>query len=311
MSARILAGREIARRIETELAGRVEALARRGRRPALAVILVGAGAPARAYGRMIAAGCQRCGVRREMHELPADLEPAEAFALVDRLNADPAIQGVILKRPLPGRLGDEALLQALDPAKDVDGCHFQNLGRLVVWGAPAGRIPCTPAGVLEILRRSGIEPRGRHAVILGRSVTVGKPLANLLYQKDPWADATVTLCHSGTEGLEEHTRRADLLVAAVGVPEFVRAEMVKPGAVVVDVGTNTVPDRQSPRGYRLVGDVHFSRVKEVAGALTPVPGGVGPVTTAMLLKNLVEAAERSAAEDRDGGELPPPRGFPL
>ena len=288
MTARILQGREIARAVEAEVRARVEDLLARGIRPGLALLLARPTNPSRAYGRMILKAGERCGVRVRVVELAEPLDREAAFDTVRRLNEDPSIQGIIVKRPLPPPLGDEALLQAIDPAKDVDGAHFGNLGKLMVQGAGAGHVPCTPAGVLEILRRSGIRLRGKHAVVLGRSVTVGKPLAALLMQKDPWADATVTLCHSSTENIQEHTRRADLLVAAVGVPGFVTAHMVRPGAVVVDVGTNAVPDPSSPRGYRLTGDVDFDSVKERASALTPVPGGVGPVTTAMLLKNLVE-----------------------
>jgi len=288
LTARILQGREIARAVEAEVRARVEDLLARGIRPGLALLLARPTNPSRAYGRMILKAGERCGVRVRVVELAEPLDREAAFDTVRRLNEDPSIQGIIVKRPLPPPLGDEALLQAIDPAKDVDGAHFGNLGKLMVQGAGAGHVPCTPAGVLEILRRSGIRLRGKHAVVLGRSVTVGKPLAALLMQKDPWADATVTLCHSSTENIQEHTRRADLLVAAVGVPGFVTAHMVRPGAVVVDVGTNAVPDPSSPRGYRLTGDVDFDSVKERASALTPVPGGVGPVTTAMLLKNLVE-----------------------
>ncbi len=288
MSARILEGRPIARAIEAEVKARAAELAAAGIVPGLALLLIRPTNPSRAYGRMIRKAGERCGVRVEILELEDPVERKGAFQAVDRLNRDPAVHGIIVKRPLPPPLGDEALLQALDPAKDVDGAHFGNLGKLMVRGAGAGHVPCTPAGVLEILRKSGIKLQGKHAVVLGRSVTVGKPLAALLMQKDPWADATVTLCHSSTENIEEHTRRADLLVAAVGVPGFVKAGMVRPGAVVVDVGTNAVPDPSDPRGYRLAGDVDFDSVKEVASAITPVPGGVGPVTTAMLLKNLVE-----------------------
>ena len=288
MTARILEGKPIARAIEADVRVRAEEWARRGVVPGLALVLVRPTNPSRAYGRMILKAGERCGVRVRVLEMEEPLEKKKAFELIRRLNGDPSVHGIIVKRPLPPPLGDEALLQALDPAKDVDGAHFGNLGKLMVRGAGAGHVPCTPAGVLEILRRSGVMLRGKHAVVLGRSVTVGKPLAALLMQKDPWADATVTLCHSSTENIEEHTRRADLVVAAVGVPGFVRAHMVRPGAVVVDVGTNAVPDPSNPRGYRLTGDVDFHSVKEVASALTPVPGGVGPVTTAMLMKNLVE-----------------------
>ncbi len=288
MTARILEGRSIARALEEEVKARAAALGEEGVVPGLAILLAKPTNPSLAYGRMIRRAGERCGIRVQVVTLEEPLDRRKAFEVVERLNADPEIHGILVKRPLPPPLGDEALLQALDPGKDVDGAHFGNLGKLMVQGAGAGHVPCTPAGVLEILRQSGIELRGSHAVVLGRSVTVGKPLAALLIQKDPWADATVTLCHSSTKDLEEHTRRADLLVAAVGVPRFVTASMVRPGAVVVDVGTNAVPDPADPRGYKLVGDVDFEEVKEVASAITPVPGGVGPVTTAMLLKNLVE-----------------------
>jgi len=288
LSARVLEGRPIARAIEAEVRARAHRLSAAGITPGLALLLIRPTNPSLAYGRMILKAGERCGVKVKVLEIQDPVDRNRAFDLVRRLNEDPDVHGIIVKRPLPPPLGDEALLQAMDPLKDVDGAHFGNLGKLMVQGAGAGHVPCTPAGVLEILRRSGIKLRGKHAVVLGRSVTVGKPLAALLMQKDPWADATVTLCHSSTENIEEHTTRADLLVAAVGVPGFVTAGMVRPGAIVVDVGTNAVPDPSDPRGYRLTGDVDFDSVKEIASAITPVPGGVGPVTTAMLMKNLVE-----------------------
>lgn len=291
----ILDGRQVARELEADLRQRVRALANRDSLPGLCVVLFGDDSPSRVYGTMIRKGCERIGVSFRLLEPGAGTTLARAEAAIDALNADPRVHGILIKRPLPGALADEAILQRTLPRKDVDGYHFENVGRLVVGGAAAAPVPCTPAGVLELLRRSGHFLNGRHVVVLGRSATVGKPLANLLAQKEPWANATVTLCHRGTVDLASHTQRADVVVTAVGVPGFLTPAMVRPDAVVIDVGTNVVPDAAAAKGYRLVGDADFDGLLGRCAAITPVPGGVGPVTVAMLLTNVVAAAERARA----------------
>lgn len=290
----ILDGRPIAAEIEREVRSQAAGLARRGILPGLAICLFGNDSPSRVYGRMIARGCERVGVRFRIVEGRAEEGREAAERLIESLNRDPEVHGILVKRPLPPPLDDEEILQRTIPAKDVDGYHFENVGRLVVGGPHQAPVPCTPAGVLELLRRSGVDLSGRHVVVLGRSATVGRPLSNLLSQKDG-ANATVTLCHGATRRLEEHTRRADIVVCAVGRPGFLRREMVAPGAVVVDVGTNVVKDPESPKGYRLVGDADYESLLGHVSAITPVPGGVGPVTVAALLRNVVEAAQRLEA----------------
>lgn len=230
--------------------------------------------------------------------LPAETSEAELLATVDRLNADPAIHGILVQLPLPKHIDSEKVLQRIDPAKDVDGFHPVNVGKLVT-GNPTAFRPATPYGVQQMLIRSGIETKGAHAVVVGRSNIVGRPMANLLIQQGPGGDATVTVCHSRTRDLPSVTRTADILIAAIGKPEFVTADMVRPGAVVIDVGINRVDDSSKPKGYRLVGDVAFGPVSEIASAITPVPGGVGPMTIAMLLMNTLQAAKQ--AHGRTGG----------
>lgn len=297
----ILDGRPIAAEIEASLRRQVEMPGRsrqvdrpgQGRRvPGLAVVLFGDDSPSRVYGRMIGRGCERVGIDFRLVELDAATETGAAVEAIEGLNRDRAIDGILIKRPLPGALADEAVLQVTLPGKDVDGYHFENVGKLVVGARPSTPVPCTPAGVRELLIRSGHSPAGRHVVILGRSATVGKPLANLLCQKEEDGDATVTLCHQRTRDLPSHTLRADIVVTAVGSPGFLTREMVAPGSVVIDVGTNAIDDPGTSRGYRLVGDADFDGLLGHCAAITPVPGGVGPVTVAMLLRNVVEAASR-------------------
>lgn len=293
----ILDGRAVAREIEADLRTRVALLQSATRSagpvtPGLTVLLFGDDSPSRVYGSMIGKACDRIGARFRLLELPSDVSRAEAEAAIDALNVDAAVHGILIKRPLPGELADERVLQRTRPEKDVDGYHFANVGKLVVGGAHAAPVPCTPAGVLELLRRTGYATEGRHVVVLGRSATVGKPLANLLAQKDEGANATVTLCHRATRDLGAHTRRADVVVSAIGVPAFLTRELVAKAAVVIDVGTNVVEDPTAKKGYRLVGDADFAGLVGHCRAITPVPGGVGPVTVAMLMRNLVEAAER-------------------
>jgi methylenetetrahydrofolate dehydrogenase (NADP+)/methenyltetrahydrofolate cyclohydrolase len=224
--------------------------------------------------------------------LPADTAEAKLLATVDQLNADPEIHGILVQLPLPKHIDSEKVLRRLDPAKDVDGFHPMNVGKVVTGDKSAFR-PATPYGVQQMLIRSGIDTKGAHAVIVGRSNIVGKPMANLLIQQGTGGDATVTVCHSRTRDLASVTRLADILVAAIGKPEFVTADMVRPGAVVIDVGINRVDDPSRPRGYRLVGDVAYEPVSQVASAITPVPGGVGPMTIAMLLQNTLQAMKQA------------------
>jgi methylenetetrahydrofolate dehydrogenase (NADP+)/methenyltetrahydrofolate cyclohydrolase len=291
---RLLDGTAIASTIESLVRSRVASLVARGVTPSLTILLFGDDPPSRVYGGMIRRGAERVGIDVRVLVNTGSVSFAEATTIVRDLNANPAVHGILIKRPLPGGLADEAVLQCIAPAKDVDGCHFENVGRLVIGGATKAPVPCTPAGVLALLKHSGLSPDGRHVVVLGRSTTVGRPLANLLAQKESGANATVTLCHTGTRDLARHTRAADILVTAIGKPRFVTRDMVGDGAIVVDVGTNVVDDPTSQKGYRLVGDCDFDALVDRCAAITPVPGGVGPVTVAMLLSNVVDAAQLQA-----------------
>jgi methylenetetrahydrofolate dehydrogenase (NADP+)/methenyltetrahydrofolate cyclohydrolase len=285
-SAKILDGTALARTIRGEVAAAVAQAG--GAKPGLAAVLVGEDPASAVYVRSKGKACEEAGMHSETIRLPKDTTEAELLAVVDRLNADPAIHGILVQLPLPRQIDSEKVLFRIDPAKDVDGFHPVNVGRLVTGDRTAFR-PATPYGVQQMLIRSGIETKGAHAVIVGRSNIVGKPMANLLIQQGPGGDATVTVCHSRTRDLPAVTRTADILIAAIGKPEFVTADMVRPGAVVIDVGINRVEDASQPRGYRLVGDVAYGPVSEVASWITPVPGGVGPMTIAMLLQNTLQA----------------------
>jgi methylenetetrahydrofolate dehydrogenase (NADP+)/methenyltetrahydrofolate cyclohydrolase len=292
MSARILDGAALGRTIRQEVAAEVARLKSAGVTPGLAVVLVGADPASQVYVRNKGRACEEAGMHSVTITMSPETSQAELLATIDRLNADPAIHGMLVQLPLPKHIHADTVLRRIDPAKDVDGFHPVNVGKLVI-GDPSGFRPATPYGVQQILLRSGIETKGAHAVIIGRSTIVGKPMANLLIQTGPGGDATVTVCHSRSRDLPGIARSADILVVAIGKPEFVTADMVKPGAVVIDVGINRKEDATQPRGYRLVGDVAFGPVSEVAGAITPVPGGVGPMTIAMLLRNTLQAAELS------------------
>ena len=287
MAARIIDGKAIAAEIRGEVAARVEALSRRGVTPGFVDLLIGDDAASATYVRMKNRAAAEVGMRAIDATLPADAPAERALELVEGFNADPDVHGVIVQSPLPDESPIDIfdLQRAIAPAKDVDGLHPENQGLLAL-GRPRF-VPATPAGVVELLRRSGAELEGRDAVVVGRSTLVGRPLSILLSQKLPGLNATVTLCHTGTKDLAAHTRRADVLVAAAGHLRAITADMVKPGATVIDVGTN-----RTDEGLR--GDVDFEAVREVAGAITPVPGGVGPMTVAMLLVNTVTAAERVA-----------------
>ena len=294
MPARVIDGAAIARDIRAVLAERVAALRGEGIVPGLSVVLVGDDPASAVYVRAKGKACEELGMRGETIRLGADTPEAELLALVDRLNADDAVHGILVQMPLPKHMDADAVIQRIAPAKDVDGFHPVSVGNLLIGGG-RGFAPCTPAGVQELLVRSGVETRGAECVIVGRSNIVGKPMAALMVQAGRGADATVTVCHSRTRDLAAHVRRADIVVAAVGRAEMITGDMLKPGAVVIDVGINRVDDAAAPRGYRLVGDVHFASAVEVASQITPVPGGVGPMTIAMLMRNTVAAAERSLA----------------
>ena len=292
MSARILDGAAIAKAIREEVGAEVAHLSRSGRKPGLAAVLVGEDPASAVYVKSKGKACEEAGMHSVTIRLPAETSETDLLATVDRLNADPHIHGILVQLPLPKHVDSEKVLRRIDPGKDVDGFHPVNVGRLVTGDKNAFR-PATPYGVQQMLIRSGIETRGAHAVIVGRSNIVGKPMANLLIQQGPGGDATVTVCHSRTRDLPAVTRQADILVAAIGKPEFVTADMVRPGAVVVDVGINRVDDPSRPRGYRLVGDVAYEPVAQIASAITPVPGGVGPMTIAMLLQNTLQAMKQA------------------
>lgn len=289
MSAQILNGSEIAAELRSEIAaGVAELQARAGVVPGLAAVLVGDDPASAVYVRNKGRACAAAGIFSETFQLPADTTQSDLHSFIDGLNADARFHGILLQLPLPGHLDETAAIERIDPQKDVDGLHPVSQGRMLQ-GQPA-YLPCTPAGVQQILLRAGYDPAGRHVVILGRSNIVGKPLAALLMQRAPGGNATVTVCHTRTRNLPHITRQADILVAAMGVPGAVTADMVRDGAVVIDVGINRVDDPARRRGYRLVGDVDYAAVAAKAAAITPVPGGVGPMTIAMLLSNTCAAA---------------------
>ncbi len=292
MTARLLDGTAIANTIRADIAKDVAGLVAGGVQPGLAVVIVGDDPASRVYVASKGKACLEAGMHSETIRLPDTATEAELLAIVDRLNADPRIHGFLVQLPLPKHIRTERVLLRIDPNKDVDGFHPMNVGRVSV-GDPSAFRPATPYGCQEMLIRAGIETKGAHAVIVGRSNIVGKPIANLLVQDTPGGNATVTICHSRSRDLQAITRQADILVVAIGKPEFVTADMVKPGAVVVDVGINRVPDATRPKGYRIVGDVAFEPVAQVASWITPVPGGVGKMTIAMLLCNTVQAAKQS------------------
>jgi methylenetetrahydrofolate dehydrogenase (NADP+)/methenyltetrahydrofolate cyclohydrolase len=286
-SARILSGKELSERIERELRAEAGRLSTAGARPCLAVVLVGEDPASHTYVRNKIKAAERVGIISLDKFLPASTTQAELEALIGSLNRDPAVHGILCQLPLPKGLDAERITRLIDPEKDVDCFHPVNVG-LLAMGHPHF-LPCTPAGILELMTRNGITVSGKHAVVLGRSNIVGRPLSLLLSQKG--MDATVTLCHSRTPDIAAFTRQADIVVAATGSPEWVTGEMVREGAVVIDVGTNRVADASRPSGFRLTGDVHFASVAPKASAITPVPGGVGPMTITMLLRNTLRSAQ--------------------
>ncbi|MBN2389442.1 MAG: bifunctional methylenetetrahydrofolate dehydrogenase/methenyltetrahydrofolate cyclohydrolase FolD [Anaerolineae bacterium] len=289
MTAQLIDGNAIAKTIHNELAQEIAALKEQGVVPGLATVLVGDNPASQSYVRMKQKRCKELGIHSVGYDLSGEATQEEVESLVQKLNADRAINGILVQLPLPNHLDEEAILSAISLEKDVDGFHPINIGRLAMKGREPLFAPCTPAGIIEMLDRMKLPIEGKEAVVLGRSNIVGLPVSMLLLKRN----ATVTICHSRSRDLPAITRRADILIAAVGCAEMVTADWVKPGAVVIDVGINRVDDATRKRGYRLVGDVDFDEVKEVAGWLTPVPGGVGPMTIAMLLKNTVTSAKRT------------------
>lgn len=292
--AKIIDGKKIAAEIRSDILKHVKRLARRGITPGLAVVLVGDDPASQVYVRMKKRACAELGIASFDYDLPKRTAQKRLLRLVDTLNKDKKVHGILVQFPLPKQIAEAAVLNAIDPAKDVDGFHPINVGKML--NGEDCCLPCTPHGCQELLMRSGYDPAGKHVVILGRGNIVGKPLAAILMQKAAGANATVTVCHSRTKNLPSITRQADILISAIGVPEFVKAHMVKKGAVVIDVGSNRVDDPSRKTGYRIVGDVDFKNVSKKVKAITPVPGGVGPMTIIMLLKNTVEAAARTGTK---------------
>ncbi len=291
MSAVIIDGKKIAEQIKLEVKKQTEELkAKSGVVPGLAFILVGENPASKAYVRMKGKACEEMGFYSVTEKLPVETSGADLLKLINKFNSDTKIHGILVQLPLPKHISEERVLNAIDYRKDVDGFHPVNIGRLVA-GQDCLK-PCTPLGVQELLIRSGIDPSGKHVVVVGRSNIVGKPVMNILLQKQQGANAVVTIVHTGANDISFYTKQADILIAAIGKPESITGAMIKPGAVVIDVGINQVKDSSAKNGYRIVGDVHFESAAKIACAITPVPGGVGPMTIAMLMRNTLHAASR-------------------
>jgi len=288
----VVDGRAIAAQIQQELAQRVAELKQRGVVPGLAFVRVGEDPASKVYVGRKEKACAELGIASETHVVPETTSEAELLALLAKLNADSRLHGILVQAPLPKQIREAVVFSTVLPTKDVDGFHPVNVGKLML-GDTTGFRPCTPAGVMELLARSGVKTDGAEVVVLGRGNIVGKPMAAMLCQKGKGANATVTICHSATRDIKAHCLRADIIIAAIGVAHFVKAEMVKPGAVIMDVGVNRIPDATSKTGTKLVGDVDYAGVQPIAGKITPNPGGVGPMTIAMLMQNTVRAAEIS------------------
>jgi methylenetetrahydrofolate dehydrogenase (NADP+)/methenyltetrahydrofolate cyclohydrolase len=295
LTGNLIDGRAIAQEVHAETESRVATLKLAGVEPGLVFIRVGEDPASKVYVGMKERTAARLGIRSDTTVLPENTPETGLLELLGKLNADASVHGVLVQAPLPVHIDETNVFSAVSPAKDVDGFHPLNAGKLML-GEGGGFVPCTPGGVHELLIRSGVTIEGAEVVILGRGNIVGKPMAAILCQKAKYANATVTLCHSRTHDVAEHCRRADIIVAAMGVAEFVKADMVKPGATVIDVGVNKIDDPAAEKGYRLVGDVDFAAVQPVAGKITPNPGGVGPMTIAMLMRNTVRAAEQQTGE---------------
>ena len=292
MTAKIIDGKQVAADMRAELKEEVTKLKEKGIVPGLGVVLVGEDPASKSYVTAKERTCEEIGIYSDDNRLPADTSQENLMALVDKLNKDPKIHGILVQLPLPDHLNEAEVLLAIDPAKDVDGFHPVNVGKMMI--GEKAFLPCTPHGVIQLLIRSGVTVEGSNVVIVGRSNIVGKPLANMLIQKQKNRNATVTVCHTRTKDLNSKTKEADIVIAAAGRPNTVTADMIKEGAVVIDVGVNRVEDATKKRGYRLVGDVDFEAVKEKASLITPVPGGVGPMTITMLMYNTVESAKSAA-----------------
>jgi methylenetetrahydrofolate dehydrogenase (NADP+)/methenyltetrahydrofolate cyclohydrolase len=287
----LISGTAVAEKVLAECKAEIAAFKARGITPGLAVVLIGDDPASRAYVRSKDKKCQDLGLHSVKHELPATTTQAELIALVQQLNADPAIHGILVQSPPPKHIDEAEIVRTIDPAKDVDGFHPVNVAKLALED-PTGFVPCTPLGCQRLLIDAGIETAGAHAVVIGRSMIVGKPMALLLMAKGPGGDATVTVTHSRTRDLGSITRQADIIIAAIGRPEFLKAEHVKEGAVVIDVGINRVEAPGTEKGYKLVGDVAFDEVAPKCRAITPVPGGVGPMTIALLMQNTLKACRQ-------------------
>ena len=288
----LIDGRAIAEQIHADTAQRVAILKQRGVQPGLMFVRVGEDPASKVYVGMKERTSAKLGIHSETLVLDAATDESQLLGVLRELNADRRFHGILVQAPLPRQISEQVVYATVAPAKDVDGFHPVNVGKLML-GATDGFRPCTPAGVHELLIRSGVPTAGAEVVILGRGNIVGKPMAAILCQKDRHADATITICHSRSQHTAEHCRRADIIIAALGVPEFLKADMVKPGAVVIDVGVNRLNDPAAKNGYRLIGDVDFAAVQPLAGKITPNPGGVGPMTIAILMQNTVTAAERA------------------
>lgn len=294
MAAQIIDGKQIAAEIRAELKAEVEVLKKKGITPGLGVILVGLDPASISYVTAKEKACEEAGMYSSDNRLPAETSEAELLAFIDKMNKDPKIHGILVQLPLPKHINEQKVLLAIDPAKDVDGFHPMNIGKMVV--GDKAYLPCTPHGVVQMLLRTGVKLDGATVTIVGRSNIVGKPLANILIQKAPTGNATVTVCHTRTKNIAKHTKDADIVIAAAGRPNTITADMVKEGAVVIDVGVNRVDDPSKKSGFRLVGDVDFEAVKQKASYITPVPGGVGPMTITMLLFNTIESAKLVAGK---------------
>lgn len=293
MPSNIIDGKAIAEAMRAELAPQVQELTTRGITPGLSVVLVGENPASQVYVRMKGRACDEAGMHSDTITMSADTSEAELLSVIQRLNADDNVHGILVQLPLPDQINEQRVLHSIRPDKDVDGFHPENVGKVSI-GDPTGFRPATPYGVQQMLIRSGVDPSGQHVVIVGRSNIVGRPMAALLLHKGKGGNATVTVCHSRTRDLPTITRQADILIAAIGQPAFVKGDWIRPGAVVIDVGVNRVDDPTTKKGYRLVGDVDFEAAKSLASAITPVPGGVGPMTITMLLYNTVQAARQWA-----------------
>ncbi len=294
MRAELIDGKAIAADVRADVAREVAALRARGVVPGLTVVLVGDDIASATYVGAKEKASREAGMAGGTIRLPAETTQAALLTLIEQLNADAAVHGILVQMPLPNHIDPDTVIRHIRPDKDVDGFHPENVGKLLI-GHTDGFVSCTPAGVIEMLLRSGVDTRGAEVVVVGRSNIVGKPMAALLVQARAGGDATVTICHSRTKDLASHTRRADILIVAAGRAEMITGDMIKPGAVVIDVGMNSVPDATRAKGSRLCGDVHFASAVDVASRITPVPGGVGPMTIAMLLRNTVRAAERTVS----------------